>query len=1080
MIPLPIFAQDTPVSVASPETISKSTLDTHTQTAPAKGTLSLGAQPSLMAGDSVFEVEIGVADVTDTVAKIGSAIQDALDAADEDGSVTVTGSMTGVTNGLYLYIPENVTLIWNATYTVSTGTGYDPTITLYGGGAGEAFDMIGGEISTMGDNVCGVYVDSGSISITVSGGTISATGAYSKGIYAENENMITVSGNAVVKAEGNNGKAITTSGNVLVSENATVSASATGTESKSYAIHVGANNKVTVNGGTVSASATGTESQSFAIYIPYIYSSEVTVNGGTLSASASGMDSASYGIYDAGGSKMTVNKGGTIRSNAYCGWGVYSKGEVVVAGTVTASGFECYGVYSGVGDVTISDGLVFAYGIDSEYSDVINSVRMETDGTLIITSPGMAIAWDEVSYDETPYVFGKADHIIWQPEEESAAYWSKKDGENGIAYVNGENSGFLVLDVEVKDAAVITSDTVIDNEALADTEDPPTVTIALEDYTVAEALTDEDVSEWFDGLPTGVTVTATAEEGSDTITLTFGGTPTGGSDMPLVINIPVDVAGNDVSLPVAIDGDIKFEILPAEETPTGIAIDFEEVTLTGLDPDETYLLTVNGTEIEVTGESTYPISEDWMTGDDISIVKKGDGETTYDSAPVSFGIPERPDAPKGITYGNETFIGQKDGYITGVTAAMEYSDDGGATWKPCAGTSITGLAPGNYQVRVKAVEGATAAESSFASLPFNVTISAGADNVTDTDKDGVPDYVEGQDGTDPADKDSYKDADGDEVPDYVEGQDGTDPADKDSYKDTDGDGVPDYVEGQDGTDPADKDSYKDTDGDGVPDYVEQQDGTDPTDKESFKDENENGIPDYVEERNNPDDGDVKDTDEDGVPDAIEVQEGTDPNDACDFKDTDEDGVPDYVETKDGTDPTDKTSFKDVNGNGIPDHVEDHPAPVLEINGWVYANGAWKYFVDSVAKTGWFYDTNDKSWYLLDYDDGHMLVGWQYDQNYKSWFYLTGNGAMKVGWFYDKEYSAWFYLAGDGAMKVGWLYDNHYKAWFYFIGDGAMKVNKWVEYKGSWYYLSGNGTMLTGKQTIGGKTWTFKSNGVWVS
>jgi hypothetical protein len=204
--------------------------------------------------------------------------------------------------------------------------------------------------------------------------------------------------------------------------------------------------------------------------------------------------------------------------------------------------------------------------------------------------------------------------------------------------------------------------------------------------------------------------------------------------------------------------------------------------------------------------------------------------------------------------------------------------------------------------------------------------------------------------------------------------------------------------------------------------------------------------------------DLTDTDGDGVPDYIEDQQGTDPNDPCDFKDADEDGVPDYVETKDGTDPNDKNSFKDINGDGIPDYVQGNPGPVPGTNGWVYANGVWKYFINGVAKTGWFYDTNYKAWYYLDKTTGIMQTGWLYDKNYKSWYYLAGNGKM----------------------KVGWLYDSHYKAWFYFVGDGAMAANSWTKYKGSWYYLSGNGTMLTGKRSIGGKAYTFKSNGAWVS
>jgi hypothetical protein len=150
-----------------------------------------------------------------------------------------------------------------------------------------------------------------------------------------------------------------------------------------------------------------------------------------------------------------------------------------------------------------------------------------------------------------------------------------------------------------------------------------------------------------------------------------------------------------------------------------------------------------------------------------------------------------------------------------------------------------------------------------------------------------------------------------------------------------------------------------------------------------------------------------------------------------------------------------------------------------LNGWHYlkAERVWKYYVNSVAKTGWLYDA--RNWYFLDYTDGHMLVGWQYDKNYKSWFYLAGNGKMKTGWFYDNSDKAWYFFIGDGTMKLGWEYDKQYKAWFYFAGDGAMAVNNWIKYKGGRYYLGGNGKMLTGKRSIGGRAYTFKANGVWV-
>jgi hypothetical protein len=127
-------------------------------------------------------------------------------------------------------------------------------------------------------------------------------------------------------------------------------------------------------------------------------------------------------------------------------------------------------------------------------------------------------------------------------------------------------------------------------------------------------------------------------------------------------------------------------------------------------------------------------------------------------------------------------------------------------------------------------------------------------------------------------------------------------------------------------------------------------------------------------------------------------------------------------------------------------------PPTADNGWVHANGVWKYFVDGVAKTGWVYDQN-------------------------KWYFTNAAGEMQTGWIYD--HNTWYYLAGNGAMKTGWIKDNG--SWYYLAGNGAMVASKWLhDTDGSWYYLSGNGKMLTGKQKIGGKVYSFKTNGIWVS
>ena len=70
-------------------------------------------------------------------------------------------------------------------------------------------------------------------------------------------------------------------------------------------------------------------------------------------------------------------------------------------------------------------------------------------------------------------------------------------------------------------------------------------------------------------------------------------------------------------------------------------------------------------------------------------------------------------APQGVQGGANQ--------ITGVDSTMEYSADGGATWNEITGTAVTGLEPGDYQVRVKASGDVLASES--------VTVTVTAPNI---------------------------------------------------------------------------------------------------------------------------------------------------------------------------------------------------------------------------------------------------------------------------------------------------------------------------------------------------------------
>ena len=73
-----------------------------------------------------------------------------------------------------------------------------------------------------------------------------------------------------------------------------------------------------------------------------------------------------------------------------------------------------------------------------------------------------------------------------------------------------------------------------------------------------------------------------------------------------------------------------------------------------------------------------------------------------------------PDALKGVGPTTEDGV---DGQITGTTTAMEWSADGGETWKNCTDKTTTVGATGSYQIRYKAAEGKYASVSVTVEVP---------------------------------------------------------------------------------------------------------------------------------------------------------------------------------------------------------------------------------------------------------------------------------------------------------------------------------------------------------------------------
>jgi hypothetical protein len=146
------------------------------------------------------------------------------------------------------------------------------------------------------------------------------------------------------------------------------------------------------------------------------------------------------------------------------------------------------------------------------------------------------------------------------------------------------------------------------------------------------------------------------------------------------------------------------------------SIDYANERITGLESGESY--SIGGGETFVANpDGTCAIDPVWF-GTALYIVKNINGNIPASDV-QNLPVPAIPGAPTAAGV-NETVTGSNDGRITGVNAGLEYSSDGGNSWTSCTGAVITGLAPGSYQVRIKATT------SNFAGIPLNVIITAGA------------------------------------------------------------------------------------------------------------------------------------------------------------------------------------------------------------------------------------------------------------------------------------------------------------------------------------------------------------------
>ncbi|NOU69274.1 hypothetical protein GC096_35235 [Paenibacillus sp. LMG 31461] len=236
-----------------------------------------------------------------------------------------------------------------------------------------------------------------------------------------------------------------------------------------------------------------------------------------------------------------------------------------------------------------------------------------------------------------------------------------------------------------------------------------TLSLPSRPATPTAGKTDETSINGNNGTLTNVTSAMEYQKGSGNWTSISGTTVTGLAPDTYAVRVK---ATSSAFASVAQTVTIAAFTASSEPTPAA-AIDYAAEQLTGLVPNGTY--TINGTAVTTDGSGKAAINSSWL-GLTVNVVKKGNGTTTTDSAAQTLSLPSRPATPTaGKT--DETSINGNNGTLTNVTTAMEYKK-GSGNWTSISGTTVTGLAPDTYSVRVKATS------SAFASDAQTVTIAA--------------------------------------------------------------------------------------------------------------------------------------------------------------------------------------------------------------------------------------------------------------------------------------------------------------------------------------------------------------------
>ena len=147
--------------------------------------------------------------------------------------------------------------------------------------------------------------------------------------------------------------------------------------------------------------------------------------------------------------------------------------------------------------------------------------------------------------------------------------------------------------------------------------------------------------------------------------------------------------------------EISLNVLSKETTPQAVftAAGDSSGTLSNVDASMKYSTDGGASWTDITG-TTAEITG--VTADkDIQVVKKGDGTATADSDAQIIDVTQAA-TPTGLGKTDCKTAAQNDGTITGVDSTMEYRLSAASEWTSISGNTVSGLANGTYEVRVRA------------------------------------------------------------------------------------------------------------------------------------------------------------------------------------------------------------------------------------------------------------------------------------------------------------------------------------------------------------------------------------------